>query len=118
MPAYNHSKPSTRKEVAYNAAEIDFYISERARSPETLQEDTTFLRKLRSKDIRDYRTEEIHRLIRIAEKGQKTHCAVDKSLADISRWEHEKIRENTINHGLKYGEIFRRARELLRGLQG
>ena len=77
------------------------------KTPPTIAEDNAFMKKVVLKDISK---EELRKLYRIAQDGLKTRCAVDKALADITRREAEKIAHGTINHGLKYSEIFKRAR--------
>ena len=84
MTAYNTLKPTNRREVANSAAEIEGLRSERTRAPETLEEDKSFLNHLKTAAARDYSTEEVQRLCRIAERGIKTRCAVDKAIANIS----------------------------------
>ena len=84
----------------------------------TLAEDKAFMRKMNNIRFNDMSNDELKRVYKIALNGLYVRSNVDKLKADINRWEHEKTQQRTINHGLKYSEIYRRAREVLRGLSG
>jgi len=85
------------------------------KTPPTLAEDNAFMKKVILKDISK---EELRKIYRIAQDGLNVRSNVDKAIADIRRHEAEKIATGVINNGLKFSEIYKRARELLRGLQG
>lgn len=108
-----------KEEVARNIAIDKEYIrAVNTNTPPTLAEDKAFMRKMNNLRFNEMSQQELARVYKIALSGLYVRSNVDKALADISRHEAEKITENTINHGLKYSEIFRRAREVLRGMMG
>ena len=85
-------------------------------TPATLAEDKAFMRKMNNLRFKEMSNEELARVYKIALSGLYVRSNVDKALADISRHEAEKTAHGTINNGLKYAEIYRRAREVLRGM--
>lgn len=87
-----------------------------ATTPPTLAEDKAFMRKMNNLRFNEMSQQELARVYKIALSGLYVRSNVDKALADISRHEHEKKQSGAINHGLKYAEIYRRAREVLRGM--
>jgi len=108
-----------KEEVARNIAIDKEYIrAVNTNTPATLAEDKAFMRKMNSLRFSEMSNEELARVYKIALNGLYVRSNVDKALADISRHEAEKIAHGTINNGLKYTEIFRRAREVLRGMMG
>ena len=108
-----------KEEVARNIAIDKEYIrAVNTNTPPTLAEDKAFMRKMNSLRFKEMSNEELARVYKIALNGLYVRSNVDKAIADISRHEHEKKQSGTINHGLKYSEIFRRAREVLRGMIG
>lgn len=88
-----------------------------ATTPPTLAEDKAFMRKMSNLRFNEMSQQELARVYKIALNGLYVRSNVDKALADISRHEADKIATGTINHGLKYAEIYKRAREVLRGMQ-
>ena len=84
-----------------------------AQSKDTYAEDHAFMRKMEKLRFDDMKQEELQKIYRIALKGLKMRCALDKQLAKLRVHEHEKKQSGTINHGLKYSEIYKRVRELL-----
>ena len=107
-----------KEEVARNIAIDKEYIrAVNADTPPTLQEDKAFMRKMNNLRFSEMSQQELARVYKIALNGLYVRSNVDKAIADITRHEAEKIAHGTINHGLKYAEIYRRAREVLRGMQ-
>lgn len=88
-----------------------------ANAADSYAEDSQFLRHMRTLDTRRLTPTEVRRLIRIAENGMRVRFAIEKWLADIKRWEAEKMADKSINNGLKYSEIFRRLTSQLRGMR-
>jgi hypothetical protein len=88
-----------------------------ANAADSYAEDSQFLRHMRTLDTRRLTPTEVRRLIRIAENGMRVRFAIEKWLADIKRWEAEKIENKSINNGLKYSEIYRRLTSQLRGIR-
>ena len=88
-----------------------------AQSKDTYAEDHAFMRKMEKLRFEDMNREELQKIYRIALKGLKMRCALDKALAKLRVHEYEKKQTGTINHGLKYTEIFKRGRELLEGIK-
>ena len=113
----NHNR---YKEEAARGIDIDRETNRHinANTPPTLAEDKAFMRKMNNLRFADMSNEELKRVYKIALNGLYVRSNVDKAIADISRWEHEKTQLRTINHGLKYSEIYRRARVLLRTIGG
>lgn len=90
----------------------EFSHDVRVRTPESYAEDAAFLKHLETK-MDKVSKDEIRKLYRIATTGLSVRFKVDKAMARLRVWEHEKTQSGTINNGLKYGEIFKRGRELL-----
>ena len=82
-------------------------------SLDTYQEDNAFMRKMEKIRFEDMNRQELQKIYKIALKGLKVRCALDKQLANLRVHEYEKRQAGTINNGLKYTEIFKRVRELL-----
>lgn len=104
----------------YDEEKLDGELDTRdvhANAADSYAEDSQFLRHLRTLDTRRLTPVEVRRLIRIAENGMRVRFAVEKWLADIKRHEAEKIADKSINHGLKYSEIYRRVSNQLRGMR-
>lgn len=71
------------------------------------------MRKMEKLRFEDMNRQELQKIYKIALKGLKVRCALDKQLAKLRVHEYEKKQAGTINNGLKYTEIFKRGRELL-----
>ena len=84
-----------------------------AQSKDTYAEDHAFMRKMEKLRFEDMNREELQKIYKIALKGLKMRCALDKQLAKLRVHEHEITQLGAINNGLKYTEIFKRGRELL-----
>ena len=84
-----------------------------AQSKDTYAEDNAFMRKMEKLRFEDMNREELQKIYRIALKGLKMRCALDKQLSKLRVHEHEIKQRGAINHGLKYTEIYKRGRELL-----
>lgn len=82
-------------------------------SKDTYAEDHAFMRKMEKLRFEDMNRSELQKIYKIALKGLKVRCALDKQLAKLRVHEYEKKQTGTINNGLKYTEIFKRGRELL-----
>lgn len=80
---------------------------------DTYAEDNAFMKRMEKMRFEDMNRGELQKIYKIALKGLKMRCALDKAIAKLRVWEHEKTQSGTINNGLKYGEIFKRGRELL-----
>ena len=84
-----------------------------AQSKDTYAEDNAFMRKMEKILFEDMNRQELQKIYKIALRGLKTRCALDRAIAKLRFHEHEKKQSGTINHGLKYSEIYKRVRELL-----
>lgn len=82
-------------------------------SKDTYAEDNAFMRKMEKMRFEDMNRDELQKIYRIALRGLKLRCALDKQLAKLRVHEYEKTQTGAINNGLKYSEIFKRGRELL-----
>lgn len=82
-------------------------------SKDTYAEDNAFMKKMEKLRFEDMNRDELQKIYRIALRGLKLRCALDKQLAKLRVHEYEKTQTGTINNGLKYSEIFKRGRELL-----
>jgi len=108
-----------KEEVARGIEQDKEYIrAVNANTPPTLAEDKSFMRKMNTLRFDEMSNEELKRVYKIALNGLYVRSNVDKAIADIRRHEAEKIATGGINNGLKFSEIYKRAREVLRGLQG
>lgn len=84
-----------------------------AQSKDTYAEDNAFMRKMEKLRFEDMNREELQKIYRIALKGLKMRCALDKQLAKLRVSEHEITQRGAINNGLKYTKIFKRGRAML-----
>ena len=75
------------------------------------------MRKMNNIRFNDMSNDELKRVYKIALNGLYVRSNVDKLKADINRWEHEKTQQRTINHGLKYSEIYRRKKSFWNELE-
>lgn len=108
-----------KEQVARSIEQDKEYIrAVNTNTPPTLAEDKAFMRKMNNLRFNEMSQQELARVYKIALNGLYVRSNVDKVLADINRREAEKIAHGTINNGLKYSEIYRRAREVLRGMMG
>ncbi len=82
-------------------------------SPDTYAEDNAFMRKMEKIRFEDMNRAELQKIYKIALKGLKIRQALDKQLAKLRVSEHEKKQSGTLNHGLKYTEIYKRGRAML-----
>lgn len=86
-------------------------------SKDTYAEDNAFMKKMEKLRFEDMNRAELQKIYRIALRGLKLRCALDKQLAKLRVHEYEKTQTGAINNGLKYSEIFKRGRELLEGIR-
>lgn len=104
-----------KEQVARSIEQDKEYIrAVNTNTPPALAEDKAFMRKMNNLRFNERTDKELARVYKIALSGLYVRSNVDKAFADISRHESEKIAHGTINNGLKYTEIFRRAREDMR----
>ena len=76
-----------------------------AQSKDTYAEDNAFMRKMEKLRFEDMNREELQKIYRIALKGLKMRCALDKQLAKLRVQEHEKKQSGTISNGLKHTDL-------------
>lgn len=97
----------------YLYAELDREAFDHARlqSPATYAEDRAFLNHLKDKDLTKLKPDVIRKLLRVAQTGVETRGRLDKWKAKISLLEWELKEAGHLQNGLKYPEIFRKARE-------
>lgn len=91
----------------------EFSRNIRINSEDTYQEDNSFMKRMEKIPFEDMNRQELQKIYKIALHGLKVRRAVDKALARIRLLEHDKNQSGTINHGLKYSEIYKRGREML-----
>ena len=70
-------------------------------APDTYAEDKAFMKKMEKLRFEDMNRDELQKIYKIALKGLKVRCALDKQLAKLRVHEHEKKKTGTINNGLK-----------------
>lgn len=105
---------SLKEEQSYDIiTSKEFGRATSVQAPDTYAEDKAFMKKMEKLRFEDMNREELQKIYRIALKGLKVRCALDKQLAKLRVHEYEKKQTGTINNGLKYTEIFKRGRELL-----
>lgn len=80
---------------------------------DTYAEDKAFMGRMEKIRLEDMSRQELQKIYKIALKGLKIRCALDKAMAKLRVKEHEAMQMGVINNGLKYSEIFKRGRELL-----
>ena len=95
----------------YDELDREAYDHACLQSPATVAEDKAFLNHLKGKDLTKLKPDVIRKLLRVAESGVDTRGRLDKWKAKISLLEWELKQAGHLQNGLKYSEIFRKARE-------
>lgn len=105
---------SLKEEQSYDIVSgKEFGRTTAVNSKDTYAEDNAFMKKMEKLRFEDMNRDELQKIYKIALKGLKMRCALDKAMAKLRVKEHETMQLGIINNGLKYTEIFKRGRELL-----